>query len=105
MTRHAALGVAVIGTGRMGADHVRRITGVVSGARVSTVVDIDAARAEGLAEGIVGAALWLVGDAGRYVIGQTVVVDGGWTARRARVAPPAARSRRRHPPPRAGTTP
>ncbi|MCT9011457.1 hypothetical protein [Streptomyces rhizosphaerihabitans] len=29
-------------------------------------------------EGIVGAVLRLVGDAGRYVIGQTVV-DGGWT--------------------------
>ena len=28
-----------------------------------------------------GAVLWLVGDAGRHVTGQTVIVDGGWTAR------------------------
>ena len=36
---------------------------------------------EGRAEDVVGAVLWLVSDAGRYVTGQTVVVDGGWTAR------------------------
>ncbi len=35
---------------------------------------------EGAADDVVGAILWLVGDAGRYVTGQTVVVDGGWTA-------------------------
>jgi NAD(P)-dependent dehydrogenase (short-subunit alcohol dehydrogenase family) len=28
-----------------------------------------------------GAILWLVSDAGRYVTGQTIAVDGGWTAR------------------------
>jgi NAD(P)-dependent dehydrogenase (short-subunit alcohol dehydrogenase family) len=35
----------------------------------------------GRPEDVVGAVLWLVSDAGRYVTGQTVVVDGGWTAR------------------------
>ena len=32
-------------------------------------------------EDFVGAVLWLVSDAGRYVTGQTIVIDGGWTAR------------------------
>ena len=36
---------------------------------------------EGRAEDMVGAIVWLVSDAGRYVTGQTIVVDGGWTAR------------------------
>ncbi|MFE9882916.1 Gfo/Idh/MocA family protein [Streptomyces sp. NPDC005784] len=54
MTQHATLGVAVVGTGRMGADHARRITDVISGARVSAMVDIDAGRAKGLADGIDG---------------------------------------------------
>jgi NAD(P)-dependent dehydrogenase (short-subunit alcohol dehydrogenase family) len=35
----------------------------------------------GEVDDFVGAVLWLVSDAGRYVTGQTVVVDGGWTAR------------------------
>jgi NAD(P)-dependent dehydrogenase (short-subunit alcohol dehydrogenase family) len=34
----------------------------------------------GATDDFVGAVLWLVSDAGRYVTGQTVVVDGGWTS-------------------------
>ncbi|MCH0540821.1 Gfo/Idh/MocA family oxidoreductase [Streptomyces sp. MUM 203J] len=45
------LGVAVIGTGRMGTDHVRRISRVTSGARVAAVVDVDGDRAKAVAEG------------------------------------------------------
>ncbi|MGP3971465.1 Gfo/Idh/MocA family protein [Streptomyces sp. 6N223] len=48
------LGVAVIGAGMMGADHVRRLDQVTSGARVAAVADIDDARAGGLAAGIDG---------------------------------------------------
>ncbi|WP_217561458.1 Gfo/Idh/MocA family protein [Streptomyces sp. GbtcB6] len=54
MTSQQALGVAVVGTGKMGADHVRRIHQVVSGARVTAVVDIEAERARTLADGIEG---------------------------------------------------
>lgn len=35
---------------------------------------------EGTPDDIVGAVVWLAGDSGTYVTGQTVVVDGGWTA-------------------------
>lgn len=36
---------------------------------------------DGTADDIVGAILWLASDAGRFVTGQTIRVDGGWTAR------------------------
>ena len=36
---------------------------------------------DGTVDDLVGAVLWLVSDAGRYVTGQTIYVDGGWTAR------------------------
>ena len=35
----------------------------------------------GTVEDFAGAVLWLASDAGRYVTGQTIVVDGGWTAK------------------------
>ena len=35
---------------------------------------------EGAVDDFLGAVLWLVSDAGRYVTGQTIFVDGGWTA-------------------------
>ncbi|MGW7165200.1 Gfo/Idh/MocA family protein [Streptomyces sp. NPDC054884] len=46
------LGVAVLGAGHMGADHVRRLDRVVSGARVAAVADPDAARAEEAVAGL-----------------------------------------------------
>lgn len=46
------LGVAVLGAGHMGADHVRRLDRVVSGARVVAVADPDTARAAEAARGI-----------------------------------------------------
>ncbi|WP_370419358.1 Gfo/Idh/MocA family protein [Streptomyces sp. QH1-20] len=55
MTQRGTLGVAVIGTGRMGADHVRRIDEVVGGAHVAAVVDIDGDRAKGIADRLDGA--------------------------------------------------
>jgi NAD(P)-dependent dehydrogenase (short-subunit alcohol dehydrogenase family) len=36
---------------------------------------------EGTVDDIVGAVLLLVSDAGRYMTGQTIVVDGGWTSK------------------------
>ncbi|WP_333738995.1 Gfo/Idh/MocA family protein [Streptomyces sp. IBSBF 2806] len=46
------LGVAVLGAGHMGADHIRRLDRVVSGARVAAVADPDAARAKEAVAGI-----------------------------------------------------
>lgn len=48
------LGVAVLGAGHMGADHVRRLDAVVSGARVAAVADPDAERAKEAVGGIDG---------------------------------------------------
>ncbi|WP_078946597.1 Gfo/Idh/MocA family protein [Streptomyces sp. NRRL B-3648] len=48
------LGVAVLGAGHMGADHIRRLDQVVSGARVAAVADPDRARAEAAVAGLEG---------------------------------------------------
>ncbi|HET9379881.1 MAG TPA: Gfo/Idh/MocA family oxidoreductase [Streptomyces sp.] len=48
------LGVAVLGTGHMGADHVRRLDRVVSGARVAAVADPDTGRARDAVSGVDG---------------------------------------------------
>ena len=46
------LNIGVIGVGMIGQDHVRRITHVVSGARVTTVTDVDLDRAKQVAAGL-----------------------------------------------------
>ncbi|MFS4094617.1 Gfo/Idh/MocA family protein [Streptomyces sp. AF1A] len=48
------LGVAVLGAGHMGADHIRRLDRVISGARVAAVADPDAERAKEAAAGLAG---------------------------------------------------
>ncbi|MFD8417785.1 Gfo/Idh/MocA family protein [Streptomyces sp. NPDC059466] len=48
------LGVAVLGAGHMGADHIRRIDRVVNGARVAAVADPDTGRVEDAVAGIDG---------------------------------------------------
>ena len=47
--------VGVIGVGMIGQDHIRRITGVLSGGAVVAVTDVDAARAGQVAAGLPGA--------------------------------------------------
>ena len=50
-----ALRVAVIGAGRMGADHIQRLNTRIHGAEVAAVVDVDLARAQAAVDGIPGA--------------------------------------------------
>ena len=53
MTRN--LRVAVIGAGRMGVDHIKRLNTRIHGAEVAAVVDVDLTRAQAAIEGIDGA--------------------------------------------------
>ncbi|MEV7419661.1 Gfo/Idh/MocA family oxidoreductase [Streptomyces sp. NPDC089919] len=50
------LGIAVIGTGKMGADHVRRLDRRTAGARVAAVADLDGDRVKEIAAGLDGCA-------------------------------------------------
>ncbi|GGG13531.1 inositol 2-dehydrogenase [Rhodococcoides trifolii] len=52
--RSTELRIAVLGVGMMGADHVRRITGAIAGARVAVINDYDSSKAEALAATIPG---------------------------------------------------
>ena len=52
----AELRIAVVGAGMMGADHIKRITHRISGARVSAIVEPDAGRAEAAAANAPGSA-------------------------------------------------
>ena len=52
------LRIAVVGAGRMGSDHVQRITHAVSGAYVSAIVEPDAGRAQAAASEAPGAAVF-----------------------------------------------
>jgi myo-inositol 2-dehydrogenase / D-chiro-inositol 1-dehydrogenase len=67
-----ALNVGVIGTGMIGQDHIRRLTSVLSGARVAAVTDVDLARARGVADGVPGS---VVHDTGQALI-EDAGVDG-----------------------------
>lgn len=49
------LRVAVIGAGRMGADHIKRLSTRIHGAEVAAVVDVDIAKAQAAIEGLDGA--------------------------------------------------
>ncbi|AJT43222.1 inositol 2-dehydrogenase [Psychromicrobium lacuslunae] len=55
--------VAVIGAGRMGADHISRLEHKITGASVAAVVDIDLARASAAAESVGARALATLGEA------------------------------------------
>ncbi|MFC4948480.1 Gfo/Idh/MocA family oxidoreductase [Pseudonocardia sp. GCM10023141] len=63
------LNVGVIGTGMIGQDHIRRITHVLSGARVAAVTDVDLDRARTVADDLPGAVV--------HETGQALIADAG----------------------------
>jgi myo-inositol 2-dehydrogenase/D-chiro-inositol 1-dehydrogenase len=72
------INVGVIGTGMIGQDHIRRLSGVVAGARVTAVTDADPDRAAAVAAGLPGAQVF---DSGEKLIDSDVtdaVVVTSW---------------------------
>jgi myo-inositol 2-dehydrogenase / D-chiro-inositol 1-dehydrogenase len=61
--------VGVIGVGMIGQDHIRRLTHVLSGARVAAVTDVDPDRARTVADDLPGATL--------HESGQDLIADPG----------------------------
>ena len=55
MKTTATLGIGVIGTGIMGADHIETLSSEISGAEVRAIADIDPKRAEAVASRVPGA--------------------------------------------------
>ncbi len=56
-----AVNVGVIGVGMIGKDHIRRLTSVLSGARVVAVTDVNFDEAKRVADGVPGAAVYSTG--------------------------------------------
>jgi myo-inositol 2-dehydrogenase/D-chiro-inositol 1-dehydrogenase len=56
------IGVGVIGTGMIGQDHIRRMSRVLSGVRVTAVADVDADAARRVAADLPGAAVHATGE-------------------------------------------
>lgn len=73
-----ALDVGVIGTGMIGQDHIRRLTSVLSGARMVAVTDVDPARARSVADGVPGSVVHETGQALIDDAGVDAVVVTSW---------------------------
>ena len=68
------LRVAVVGAGRMGVDHIRRLHHRIKGVEVAAVVDVDAWRAKDAIEGIDGASAYTDADTAFEASGAHAVV-------------------------------